>query len=123
MLSLYDVCVWVIPFPPSSTSIDTTGSNNIYFTDSCLTGISNNSIENRRIGIYPNPYKNCINVQFENINNSDLEILNSIGETIYFKQLRNAETEQINTSDYPKGIYYLRIKTNDYIKTEKIIKD
>lgn len=33
--SLYEVCVWTLPFPPEGLDIDTTGSPNIYFATEC----------------------------------------------------------------------------------------
>jgi len=33
--SLYQVCVWEMPFPPSGVSVDTTDSPNVYFTTDC----------------------------------------------------------------------------------------
>jgi len=35
MPSLYQVCVWEMPFPPEDFVVDTTGSPNIYFTTDC----------------------------------------------------------------------------------------
>lgn len=33
--SLYQVCVWEMPFPPAGVSVDTTNSPNVYFTMDC----------------------------------------------------------------------------------------
>ena len=33
--SLYEVCVWEMPFPPAGVNVDTTGSPNVYFTTDC----------------------------------------------------------------------------------------
>jgi hypothetical protein len=35
MPSLQKVCVWTMPFPPASISIDKSGSPNVYFTNQC----------------------------------------------------------------------------------------
>lgn len=35
MPSLYEVCVWTMPFPPDSITIDTTGSPNVIFKMDC----------------------------------------------------------------------------------------
>jgi hypothetical protein len=35
MPSLYKVCVWTMPFPPTGVAVDTTGSPNVYFTMNC----------------------------------------------------------------------------------------
>jgi len=35
MPSLYEVCVWVVPFPPDGVEVETRGSPNVYFTTDC----------------------------------------------------------------------------------------
>jgi Leucine-rich repeat (LRR) protein len=35
MPSLYEVCVWITPFPPNGLNINTFGSPNVYFTTDC----------------------------------------------------------------------------------------
>jgi hypothetical protein len=35
MPSLYNVCVWEMPFPPVGVGVDTTNSPNVYFTSNC----------------------------------------------------------------------------------------
>jgi hypothetical protein len=35
MPSLYKVCVWKMPFPPTGVTVDTNGSPNVYFTMDC----------------------------------------------------------------------------------------
>ena len=35
MPSLYQVCVWEMPFPPAGVYVSTTGSPNVYFTTDC----------------------------------------------------------------------------------------
>jgi hypothetical protein len=35
MPSLYKVCVWEMPFPPTGVTVDTTDSPNVYFTTDC----------------------------------------------------------------------------------------
>ena len=35
MPTLFEVCVWTMPFPPTGVLVDTTGSPNVYFTTDC----------------------------------------------------------------------------------------
>jgi hypothetical protein len=35
MPTLYEVCVWELPFPPEGVEIDTTVSPNVFFTTEC----------------------------------------------------------------------------------------
>jgi len=35
MPSLYKVCVWSLPFPPSGLTVDSSGSPNVYYSIDC----------------------------------------------------------------------------------------
>jgi hypothetical protein len=35
MPDLYTVCVWMMPFPPTGVTVDTTFSPNVFFTTNC----------------------------------------------------------------------------------------
>jgi hypothetical protein len=35
MPSLFEVCVWEMPFPPDDLELETTGSINVYYTTDC----------------------------------------------------------------------------------------
>ena len=39
MLTLHEVCVWTIPFPPQGVTVDTSDSPNVYFTMDCTSVI------------------------------------------------------------------------------------
>ena len=44
MPTLFEVCVWELPFPPEGVDIDTTASPNIYFTTACSKYFYNNHV-------------------------------------------------------------------------------
>ena len=67
------------------------------------------------VNIYPNPTTGIINFEGENI--EAIEILNSIGEVVCI-----AENENIDLSDQPNGIFFVKIQTNKCIITRKITK-
>lgn len=68
-----------------------------------------------RFNVFPNPSTGIINIDLENIQNAELEIYNSIGQTIY-KNTEFTKT-QIDLSEYDEGIYFIKIKidNNNYI--------
>jgi len=84
-------------------------------------GISiNNILEN--IKIYPNPVQNILNIENLNIINKsiNIEILNLYGAIIYSKELNNNVC--IDFSKYSKGLYLIRITSENFIRNEKILK-
>jgi len=93
--------------------------------DNC-TGIEDR--EHDFVSIFPNPANNYLNVDFgasETVKCS-LSIINILGHTMYADHnisLQNHPSLQINISDYPEGIYIIRIQTDHNIIWQgKIIK-
>jgi guanyl-specific ribonuclease Sa len=70
---------------------------------------------------YPNPVKNILTIS--NTSNIDEVILTSIkGEILLTKRLSSLSSE-IDLSNFSKGVYFLKIKTEGTEKTVKIIKE
>lgn len=95
--------------PNSNCPLDTTWYEIKYDCNS--TGI--NIIKNEIIwNIYPNPATDNVFVKFQNPPNKEiLEIYNTYGNLIKSKKI-NSSTMNINISDLPNGVYYLRMKNN-----------
>lgn len=88
-----------------------------------LTGIKTNSLIDYRI--YPNPTTSSITVDFNNtfINDTKVSITNLNGNLLYFYCINNTiSTLGIDLNDYPKGIYLIKIHSDDIIINDKIIK-
>lgn len=74
--------------------------------------------------IYPNPASDKITLIFnENeISNRKIEIVNSLGQTVYNTNaiLKNG-TMIISIENYPKGLYFIKLSEGNKIKTLKVI--
>ncbi len=73
--------------------------------------------------IYPNPVENSINFQ----NNSNLEVVemtlfNDIGQIVRHINIENLNSG-IDVSNLSSGVYYVRLTTNKFVETKKIIKN
>lgn len=71
--------------------------------------------------IYPNPANERVNLLIEGLNDFKLNIFNSAGELMYEKIGKSGSTE-INTSDFPSGVFYIRIRSGLNQFVEKFIK-
>ena len=78
--------------------------------------------------IYPNPTKGWVNLEIQNPEEKSLmvEIINLFGQVIYSKNIQFNQdntkiTEQIDVSEYCKGIYFMKITGIDVMKVIKIV--
>ncbi|WP_299184111.1 sulfatase-like hydrolase/transferase [uncultured Aquimarina sp.] len=84
------------------------------------------SIEDQKISdlkIFPNPSNRFLNFNFKNpVNDLTMEVLTLTGKTIKKVQVTNLNTYQIDISNFPKGIYLIKIKADSEISIKKVIK-
>jgi hypothetical protein len=78
-----------------------------------------------QIYIYPNPAQNNLFVEFSNnfdLNNTYIEISDVFGKTILKQNIHN-QTNSINISNLPQGIFLINIFNNNIsIKKDKLLK-
>lgn len=70
---------------------------------------------------YPNPVKDIL-ILTNTAVIEDVLLISIKGETLLAKQINSLHTE-IDLSNLPKGVYFLKVKTEDTFKTMKLIKD
>ena len=83
-------------------------------------GISEMNGENT-IKIFPNPASDKITIEGSD-ETQNLFIYNFVGDLIFQKQLRNSKNE-IDISNFPKGIYLIKIESAKGIFQRKLIKE
>lgn len=75
--------------------------------------------ENNGIMIFPNPAGNFVTIQSE-IKISQVTIVNNLGEVVFTKE-NPVEMLRLNTSDFPKGIYLVRLYSPEGALFKKLI--
>jgi len=92
----------------------------------CLTNVTDiDKINfNEKIKIYPNPATDnlFINCSSFNSNSVVLSIYNLLGDRIFVNELNSAENS-IDLSSYPKGMYLIKLTSEQANYSEKIIKE
>lgn len=86
-----------------------------------LTTLSNENFAFSGFTYYPNPVKNTLTLSNSNTISS-IEISSVLGQKIAYKKINELITE-IDLSAFSKGVYFLKIVSNNYEKSIKIIKE
>ncbi|MCK5822461.1 MAG: T9SS type A sorting domain-containing protein [Bacteroidales bacterium] len=75
--------------------------------------------------VFPNPNKGVFKIFLNSNNNEDLviQLVNIQGQLVYHKDVDNVKDykDEINVSDLPKGIYYLKINKGSLFKVKRVI--
>ena len=71
--------------------------------------------------IYPNPFTDRIHIENIGLQQYELSILNSLGQTVKQIQVNN-DNHTIDLSELKAGIYFLRIESGDKANTMKMLK-
>jgi hypothetical protein len=72
------------------------------------------------VKIYPNPSTGLFTIDF-NVNTYSITVFNRLGEIAFFEANVTENHHNVNVSVLPKGIYYINIKSDDGLITEKIV--
>jgi PKD repeat protein len=79
------------------------------------------------VKVYPNPTNGILNVSIELTTAQDLsvEIFNSIGQQMISKQYVNQSLvlETMDINSFAQGVYMVRVKANDNVKTIRLVKE
>jgi agmatine deiminase len=86
------------------------------FDDEQVTAIKNLSVEETIFEIFPNPTSNEVNIITDK-NDFHVSIINLNGQIVFSEQ----NIDRINVSSFAKGIYFVRIKTDDGIDSFKLV--
>jgi hypothetical protein len=86
--------------------------------DFCVTFTSIEELNNSFV-IYPNPVKDAVKIQGNNINS--ISVYNSVGVLVERIEVSNNETE-INMNGYNTGIYFVQINSENGTTTRKVVK-
>jgi hypothetical protein len=89
----------------------------------CTVRIEENNISDYYLNIYPNPTFSKITIETSVVpNSSELTICNLSGQKIIILKIKDIKTE-IDISDLPKGIYYVKVTNHNAAKVCKIVKN
>ncbi len=79
-----------------------------------------NDYSNMNFSFYPNPANNILNIK-ATTTIKRIKVINSIGQTIFDKEMDNLNTS-INTSKFKSGIYFVLLQTKNYKEKFSFIK-
>jgi hypothetical protein len=112
------------------TVTETNENNNVNYVTLNVSGVNDiATIDGSSFTLFPNPAKNTISFTLNTDSKADIqsvEIVSSIGVTVL--ENRGTEcntkdnTQTIDISQLPSGIYFLKIKTSSKVYVERFIK-
>ncbi|MCC9166474.1 T9SS type A sorting domain-containing protein [Pontibacter harenae] len=82
--------------------------------------------EGDSISIYPNPNNGIFTVSFTNdeARKAELRIMNVIGNEIFYEVLNKqgaAFTTTVNLNAFAKGLYYVKLETDNYSTVRRVV--
>ena len=93
---------------------------------STITGIQPATGSDIVLNIYPNPSTGTVNLLLQNgaLDKGTVSVLNINGQTVFetaFEQLNSTAVRSVDLSGLSKGIYYLKVTSDSFIRIEKIV--
>ena len=85
--------------------------------------IGNNIDIESEIKLYPNPTNGDVTLTLENAShNTQITIVDLTGKTVHTTSVVEQSNIELNTNEFPKGVYFVKITTNNNHKTIRLIK-
>jgi len=78
--------------------------------------------ESAEISVYPNPFKDDLSIQTSGSREYSLELITISGRTIYQSKMEG-NFHRINLKELSSGIYFVRVKSDDFVSVRKVIKE
>jgi hypothetical protein len=73
------------------------------------------------INVYPNPFQNQLEVELP-FDVANINVLGSDGKVYYQSGYKSKGVLRINAYDFPKGVYYIAMETENGITMKKVVK-
>lgn len=88
-----------------------------------VSSIPDTSGNQTMVSVYPNPSNGMITIQVTNSGKVEISVINSTGQLVYDEHIaaKLSENKQIDLTQQPKGIYFMKIKTDKEIINKKIV--
>jgi len=77
-------------------------------------------LSNERINVYPNPATNVVTISSQK-EISKIDVLNQIGQKVATFENVNSRSYKMDVSQLEKGIYFMRLNSEELMTTKKII--
>lgn len=100
-----------VPCPSSPTVVTAVVQN--------CTGINN--VAAGGLEVYPNPAHDNLFIKAGR-NISSVQVIDMLGKTVVSQKSENEKTLQLDVSDFPAGVYFVRVSAGDEQKLIKVIK-
>lgn len=73
--------------------------------------------------VYPLPFSSNLTIELnENMNEVQINLFNTIGQSVFSTSSKNNSTIQLSLEHLPRGIYFLTVSSGDFKETVKVVK-
>ena len=95
--------------------------DNNYFCEKFI-NLSENEVQLSQIKIYPNPATDYLMLHDASRSNKKIEIIDISGKIIY-SSVQSSQQIKIPTAEFSKGVYILKVQTNNQETQKLFIKE
>lgn len=92
----------------------------VFFVNNIITKVVDPELS-EKVKVYPNPVADVLNIDLGELNGQILELFNVLGKRIIHRQLDFGNTIDLNVSTLEKGIYLLKIQTDQGLVSKRVV--
>ena len=91
-----------------------------YLKNGC--SLSLNEVDSENVKVFPNPFNDEIIIELNDIENSEVQVLDLNARLIYNTSFESEKFLKLNLANIQSGIYYLKVISQESIFIQKIVK-
>ncbi len=78
---------------------------------------------NGTVSLFPNPTNGIVHIEYDHALTGELEIqvISVSGQIIYCRKIAPNGNITLNLTNFPKGVYFIQIKSKDHLVTQRLI--
>jgi hypothetical protein len=111
--------IYVLAFVQNNTSKAVINSG----TRFDVTSATDEPSVDAQVSVSPNPTKEKIFLSFDKITPQYLTVSNTVGQVVERVNALNSTGYELNMSNYPSGIYFIKLKSVEGVALKKVVKE
>lgn len=97
----------------------------LYTLASGVLSVNNSTFNEKALTLYPNPTSSSITIKNsgeDDLENCSIVLYDFMGKKVYEKEIGYLVSETLDLSNHQSGVYILNLKSNDKVKSFKVVK-
>jgi PKD repeat protein len=92
----------------------------VFFVNNIITKVVDPVLSDK-VKVFPNPVSDILNINLGELNGQVLELYDVLGKRVIYRDIESESVLELNVNNFEKGIYLLKIQTDQGIVSKRVV--